>query len=164
MNSLIHNRAITPEDILREREARAKVLYSPCQDCDIKWRYCSCFVCRAVWDPTGEQDARLANLHLRNQEEEEPEKDNSIPTSLPLPKDIQKTITLSGSEINLALRLITEFEKHLDESIAKLTSAHEDHILTSGTFPPAPPELDELFATKTTVMNVIQDLERKLSS
>ena len=162
MNSIIHNRDITPEDILREREARAKVLYSPCQDCDIKWRYCSCFVCRAVWDPTGEQDARIANLQLRRQAESE--EDNPIPSSLPLPRDIHKTITLSGSETNLALRLMTEFEKLLDKSIAKLTSAHEDRILTSGTFPPAPPELDELFATKTTVMNVIQDLERKLSS
>ncbi len=166
MNSLILNRPITAEDILREREARAKILYSPCQDCDIKWRYCSCFVCRSVWDPTGEEDARTANRERESlvvPPEPKPEED-PIPTSLPPAKDSHKTITLSGSELNLALRLITDFGKHLDKSIAKMTNTHDERIRSTGSLVPPPPELDDLFATKTAVMNAIQDLEHKLSA
>ena len=161
MNSLIDNRPITPEDILREREARAKVLYSPCQDCDIKWRYCSCFVCRTVWDPTGEEDARIANAERERQREQE-EEDDPIPTSLPPQIDSDKRILMTGSEINVALRLIGAFGKHLDEKIEKFRAIHEERANSTGTLPPPPPELDDLFATKTEVVNFIHELNCKL--
>jgi hypothetical protein len=167
MNSLIQNRTITPEDILRERQVRAKVLYSPCQDCDIKWRYCSCFVCRTVWDPTGEEDARIANaqreqeLELENKEPESDD-DDPFPMSLPPPKDSDKRFTLTGSEINIALRLLTEFGKHLDQSIEEMMEHREERIRATNCIPPTSPELTELFSTKSTLSNVIHDLSLKL--
>jgi hypothetical protein len=167
MNSLIHNRLITPEDILKEREVRSKVLYSPCQDCDIKWRYCSCFVCRKVWDPTGEEDARLANAQREKELEveiKEPKSDDEdpFPMSLPAPKDSEKRLTLTGSEINIALRLLTEFGEHLDHSIEEMMHHREERIRTTNCIPPTSPELTELFSTKATLSNFIHDLSQKL--
>lgn len=167
MNTLIFNRPITPADVLKEREIRAKILYSPCQDNDIKWRYCPCFVCRAVWDPTGEEDARLANIQRRKELEAEPEtiqEEDPIPTSLPPQEGSNKTVTLTGSEVNTSVRLLTEFEKLLDRCIEKLTTRHEEHAKVLDCLPPPPPELDELFAQKTQVMNLIQDLAQKQMS
>lgn len=165
MNTLILNRPITAEDILKERAIRAKVLYSPCQDNDIKWRYCSCFVCRAVWDPTGEEDARFANANAERPVSDFPPveaTDPEIPTSLPAPKDSDKTVTLTGSEVNITVRLLGNFETLLDRCIQKLTTRHEERSKTLDSLPPPPPELDELFSTKTQVMNLIQDLNQKL--
>jgi len=159
MNSLILNRTITPADILAERAVRAKVLYSPCQDNDIKWRYCNCFVCRGVWDPTGEDDARIANAERErhvNPTQEEP-----IPTSLPPPKDSDKTVTLTGSEANTAIRLLGEFEKLLDRCVEKMTTRLEERSRASEYLPIPPPELEQLFCTKMQVMNLIHDLTLK---
>lgn len=162
MNTLILDREITPADVLREREVRAKVLYSPCQDNDIKWKYCSCFVCRAVWDPTGEEDARFANAQRQNRVVVADPEEDPIPTSLPPAKDSDKTVTLTGSEVNTALRLLGNFESLLDRCIEKLTTRHEERSKALDSLPPPPPELDELFSTKTQVMNLIQDLSQKL--
>jgi len=167
MNSLILNRPITPEDILREREARAKVLYSPCQDNDIKWRYCSCFVCRGVWDPTGEEDARIANAQRKQGLEaatKEPDSDDEdpFPLSLPLPKDSDKRATLTGSEINMALRLLVEYGEHLDHFIDDMMKHREERIRSTNCIPPTSPELDQLFSTKTALSNLVHDLTLKL--
>lgn len=162
MNSLILNREITAADVLKERAIRAKVLYSPCQDNDIKWRYCSCFVCRAVWDPTGEEDARFANAQRKNPQNDPEEDDDPIPTSLPPLKDSDKITTMTGSEVNTTIRLLTDFEKLLDRCIAKLTDRHEERVRSSEHLPVPPPELDDLFAQKTQVENLIQDLSHKL--
>lgn len=164
MNSLILNRLITPADILAERAARAKVLYSPCQDNDIKWRYCNCFVCRAVWDPTGEDDARTANAKQPVTTETETETEVSepiIPNCLPPSKDSDKTVTLTGSELNSAIRLLTDFEKLLDRCVEKMTTRLEEQSRGSEYLPVPPPELDQLFCTKTRVMNLIHDLSLK---
>jgi Zn-finger nucleic acid-binding protein len=168
MNTLILGRPITAEDVLNERIARSAVLYSPCQDNDIKWRYCSCFICRSVWDPTGEADARMANEQRQEeqqqQEEQEPEQENDdenpfpSPISLPQSKDLDKRFTLTGSEISVATRLLDKFQRHLDRCIEKLTDHHKEDLC----IPPPPPELDELFATKTEVMNILHDLNTKL--
>lgn len=166
MNSLILNRLITPADILAERLARAKVLYSPCQDNDIKWRYCNCFVCRAVWDPTGEDDARIANAQreqpLKTPPDQEDDSDHQpIPSCLPPPRDSDKTVTLTGSELNSAIRLLTDFEKLLDRCVEKMTTRLEEQSRGSEYLPVPPPELDQLFCTKTRVMNLIHDLSLK---
>jgi hypothetical protein len=168
MNSLILNRPITPEDILKERAVRAKVLYSPCQDNDIKWRYCNCFICRAVWDPTGEEDARIANAqreqHLTaapKQDELEHEDEPVIPSSLPPAKDSDKTVTLTGSEVNTAVRLLGDFEKLLDRCVEKMTTRLEEQSRASEYLPVPPPELDQLFCTRTQVINLIHELTLK---
>lgn len=164
MNTVILDRPITAEDILNERRARAAVLYSPCQDNDIKWRYCSCFICRTVWDPTGEADARMANRERQEeheaavQEAEEGDNPVSLLMSLSQPKDYDKRFTLTGSEINVAIRLLDKFQRHLDRCIEKLTDHHKEDAC----IPPPPPELDELFVTKTEVMNIIHELNTKL--
>jgi hypothetical protein len=167
MNTLILDRPITAEDVLKERLARSTVLYSPCQDNDIKWRYCSCFVCRSVWDPTGEADARMANAQREEEQlkqeaalEEKEDDENPFPSSISLPqfKDLDKRFTLTGSEISVATRLLDKFQRHLDRCIEKLTDHHKEDLC----IPPPPPELDELFATKTEVMNILHDLNTKL--
>lgn len=169
MNTLIHDRLITAADVLKEREVRAKVLYSPCQDADIKWKYCPCFVCRAIWDPTGEEDAARANAAREAQAEEQareapvakPVENPHIPTCLPPPKDSDKTVTLTGAEVNTTVRLLGKYEVLLERCIQKMMGHLEEKSRNSDYLPVPPPELDELFATKTYVMNLIHDLQEK---
>lgn len=162
MNTLIRNRPITPADVLAERAVRAKVLFSPCQahPDQIKWRHCACFFCRSYWDPTGEQDAALANAETNLSDAVEPE---VIPTCLPPPEGSDKTVTISGSELLTAIRLLENYSSMLKQSINKIMDKHEEKVKTSESYPMLPPELDNLFCQCTIVKNCIQDLKRSSS-
>lgn len=175
MNSLITTRQITPADVLAERAARAKVLYSPCIDQDIKWRWCECYVCRSVWDPTGEKDAERANAaRLTAQSSPSPppsppppplaERPSvlriSPPISLPDPEGTNEVVTISGADTSMIIQLLEKYSAVLSRSISKIISDMESRI-TDDYLPIAPPELDNLSCTKTQTENMIHHLRRK---
>ena len=170
MNTLT-TRQITPADVLAERSARAKVLYSPCADQDIKWRWCDCYVCRSVWDPTGEQDAERANAAREVAESPadppavpvtEPVTVPAleIPTSLPPPAGSNETVTLTGTELNTAIRYLEGYKGQIKRSIGKIVGDMESKT-TEDYLPIAPPELDNLLARKTSLSNLIDALKKK---
>lgn len=169
MNTLT-TRQITPADVLAERAVRAKVLYSPCADQDIKWRWCDCYVCRSVWDPTGEQDAARANA--ARQAETPVDTPGApmtepvtvpaleIPTSLPPPAGSNESVTLTGTEVNTAIRYLEGYKEQMKRSIGKIVADMESKT-TEDYLPIAPPELDNLLARKTSLSNLIDALKKK---
>lgn len=165
MNTLT-TRKITPADVLAERAIRAKVLYSPCAEQDIKWRWCDCYVCRSVWDPTGEQDAERANAAATERstapEAEELKEDPVavIPTSLPPPAGSNETVILTGTEVNNTIRFLEAYKEQISKTISKIID-HMESKITEDYYPIGPPELDNLYSTKSSVMNLIDDLKKK---
>ena len=84
-----------------------------------------------------------------------------IPTSLPPLQGSDKTVNISGAELLAAVRLLETFSLQLKESITKIKDKHEKKVMNSEHYPMPPPELDNLFCTRTQVQNLIQTLKGK---